>query len=363
LREVGDFRPCRPADTDLWLKQDSGSGVLTMTKTVIDPGVMASVVELACRAPSVHNSQPWHWVAEGGELRLFFEPHRVPHATDLTGREAAISCGAVLDHLVVAAAAAGWQANIARFPNPNDLDHLATVNFSPMPFITEAVRARADAIVRRRTDRLPFAVPSAFSAFEPVLRSTVDAEKATLAVLPESVRPQLAEASRLTESLRRYDSSYHAELQWWTAPFEASDGIPYSALASDSELDRVDIARKFPTGDNPDQRPEVDRDHSVIMVLSTYEDSRRAALGCGEVLSDVLLEATMAGLATCTLSHMTELEDSRNLIRGLTGGSGYPQLLIRIGEVPPSRDQPPPTPRRPLSDVLDSRDATRVGRR
>jgi len=333
-----------------------------MTKMVIDPGVVASVVELACRAPSVHNSQPWHWVAEGSELRLFFEPHRVPHATDVGGREAAISCGAVLDHLVVAAAAAGWQATIARFPNPNDLDHLATIRFSPLPFVTDAVRARADAIVRRRTDRLPFAVPSAFSAFEPVLRSTIDTDRATLVVLPAAVRPRLAEASRLTESLRRYDSSYHAELQWWTGAFETTDGVPYSSLISDSMRGRVDIARKFPAGENPDQRPEVDHDQSVIVVLSTDADTRRAALGCGEVLSDVLLEATLAGLATCTLSHLTELEDSRNLIRELTGGSGNPQVLIRIGEVPQPRDQPPATPRRPLADVLELRDATAVGR-
>ena len=334
-----------------------------MTKTVIDPGVLASVVELACRAPSVHNSQPWHWVAEAGELRLFFEPHRVPHATDLTGREAAISCGAALDHLRVAAAAVGWQANIARFPNPNDLDHLATINFSPLQFITEAVRARGEAIVCRRTDRLPFAAPSAFPAFEPVLRSTVDTEKATLEVLPESVRPQLAEASRLTESLRRYDSSYHAELQWWTGPSETRDGIPYQNLVSASERDQIDIGRTFPAGEIPEQCSDVSRDHSVIMVLSTYGDSRRDALGCGEVLSDVLLEATLAGLATCTLSHMTELEDSRNVIRALTGGSGNPQLLIRIGVVPALRDEPPATPRRPLADVLELRDTTRVGRR
>ncbi len=67
------------------------------------------------------------------------------------------------------------------------------------------------------------------------------------------------------------------------------------------------------------------------MVLSTYEDSRRAALDCGEVLSDVLLEATEAGLATCTLTHLTELEASRDVVRALTGAEDNPQLLIRIG--------------------------------
>ena len=338
-----------------------------MTGTVIDRQVLDSAVELACRAPSVHNSQPWRWVAEGGELRLFFDPQRIPHATDLTGREAAISCGAVLDHLRVAAAAAGWHASIARFPNPNDLDHLATIHFSPLHFVTDAVRARAEAILHRRTDRLPFGAPSSFPAFEPVLRSTIDTDKATLTVLPESARPHLAQASKLTESLRRYDSSYHAELQWWTAPSTAGDRMPRSALVSTSERDRVDIARSFPADEHPDRRPGVDRDQSVIAVLSTHGDSRRDALGCGEVLSDVLLEATLAGLATCTLSHMTELKDSRNVIRELIGDSGNPQLLIRIGEVPasgdqPPGDQPPATPRRPLAEVLQSRGPTAGGR-
>ncbi|MEJ6536140.1 MAG: hypothetical protein QNL98_02670 [Mycobacterium sp.] len=139
-----------------------------MTISMIDPRMLASAVESACRAPSVHNSQPWHWIVEGGELRLFFAPSRVPHITDRTGR-------------------------------------------------------------------LPFAAPAAWAAFLPVLLGTVDTENPTPEVLPEAVRPQLAEASRLTESLHRYESSYHAELQWWIAPFETTEGVPHRAPASASE--------------------------------------------------------------------------------------------------------------------------------
>jgi nitroreductase len=323
-----------------------------MTTATIDTRVLADLVQLACRAPSVHNSQPWRLTARAGELRLFVEPQRVPHATDQSGREALISCGALLDHIRVAAAAAGWQADIARFPNPNELDHLATVGFRRREFVTDAERARADAIAQRRTDRLPFAEPPAWAAFEPVLRSTVDPDKASLHILGDQARPRLAEATRLTEALRRYDSSYHAELHWWTAPFETADGVPYDNLVPVSERDRVDIARAFPAGGDPDQRASVARDRSVIAALCTDGDGRREALGCGEVLSDVLLEATMAGLATCTLTHLTELEASRSVVRELTGG-GDPQLLIRIGRVPEASGQPPATPRRPLGDVLE----------
>ena len=90
----------------------------TMGASTIDRQTLANVVQLACRAPSLHNSQPWRLIAEDGQLRVFLEPHRAPQATDRSGREVVISCGALLDHLVVAAAAAGWTAEVAHFPIP-----------------------------------------------------------------------------------------------------------------------------------------------------------------------------------------------------------------------------------------------------
>src|SRR5271166_663976 len=117
--------------------------------------VLQKAVQLACQAPSVHNSQPWGWVAEGEVPRLFVDRHRTVPGTDRSGREAIISCGAVLDHLRVAMLAAGWDAVIERFPNPNDPDHLASIEFRSVDHVTDAQRDRADAILQRRTDRLP----------------------------------------------------------------------------------------------------------------------------------------------------------------------------------------------------------------
>jgi hypothetical protein len=124
---------------------------------MVDADVITGALELAVRAPSLHNSQPWRWVAGGGVLELFADPTRIGRSTDSTGREVLISCGAMLDHLRVAMAAAGWAAFIDRFPNPNNHDHLATLEFRPMDFVTDAHRARGEAIRHRQTDRLPFA--------------------------------------------------------------------------------------------------------------------------------------------------------------------------------------------------------------
>lgn len=326
-----------------------------MSQAVVDTDVIQQAVQLACRAPSLHNSQPWRWVAKDGVVDLFSDPTRIGRSTDRMGQEVLISCGAVLDHLRVAMVAAGWQSNIDRFPNPSNLGHLASIDFSPLDFVTDAQRARAEAIRLRRTDRLPFATPPQWDSFEPVLRNTIDTHVAVFDVIPDGSRPQLAVASQLSEDWRRYDSSYHAELQWWTTQSDPSQGVPPSALVSEAEAEQLDVSRHFPTSGQGQRRAEIGQDHSKIVVLSTYDDSRRYVLGAGEVLSTVLLECTMAGLATCTLTHMIEVHAAREMVRMLTGKSGMPQLLIRVGTAPQTETPPPATPRRPLAEVLEIR--------
>jgi hypothetical protein len=323
-----------------------------MPDTLVDTDILRAAVQLACRAPSLHNSQPWQWVAEGPGLDLYVDRSRILPSADKSGREAHIGCGAVLDHLRVAMAAAGRTANVDRFPDPNNLDHLASLNFSPMSLVTDGHRRRADAILHRRTDRLPFAAPRNWESLKPVLLVSADAGTVHLDVIADELRPELARASQLTESLRLYDSTYHTELDWWTGHFENSDGIPRSSLVSAAESDRVDVGRTFPVGAHNERRAGFGQDQSTVLVLSTDEDTRDDAFRCGEALSAVLLECTLAGMATCTLSHLTELQSSRHLIGTLTRRAAMPQLLIRVGEAPALGEVPPMTPRRPLRDVL-----------
>jgi hypothetical protein len=221
-----------------------------------------------------------------------------------------------------------------------------------MSVVTDGHRRRADAILRRRTDRLPFAAPRNWESFEPVLRETAGAGTVHLDVIADELRPELAKASQLTESLRLYDSSYHTELDWCTGHFENSDGIPRSSLLSATESDRVDVGRTFPVSAHHERPAGFGQDQSTVLVLSTDEDTRDDALRCGEALSAILLECTLAGMATYTLTHVTELWSSRNLIGTLTGRTAVPQLVIRVGEAPVLGEQPSMTPRRPLRDVL-----------
>jgi hypothetical protein len=318
--------------------------------TTIPADVLTNAVELACRAPSYHNSQPWLWDADRDALHLHLDPARVVD-TDRSDRQALISCGAALDHLRVAMAAAGWSAAVDRFPDPTDPNHLATITFTRSSGVTDEQRRRAQAIDARRTDRLPFAPVTRWAEFETALSRQIDDTVAVVDVLDDADRDEIARATDLTNALRFYDSAYFETLQRWTAPFEASDGIAYDSLVSAAEGKRVDVARSFPVGHHGDRRAELPADLSTIVVISAHANTRPGLLGCGETLSSVLLEATAAGLATCTLTHLTELATTRHLVEAVTGHP-LPQVLVRIGEVPDSESAPPPTPRRPLGEVL-----------
>ena len=68
-------------------------------------------VELACRAPSVHNTQPWAWRLRPDGVDLYADHQRRLSVADPVGRELTISCGAALHHFQVAARAMGWAAD------------------------------------------------------------------------------------------------------------------------------------------------------------------------------------------------------------------------------------------------------------
>lgn len=321
----------------------------------MDIDAVKTAVLLACRAPSVHNSQPWHWVAENDGVHLYADRNQMVPATDSSGRQTLLSCGAALDHFRIAMTVAGWRTDTIDFPDPEVPEHLASLQFTPGEPATATQRSRAQAILQRRTDRLPFGRPTYWEQFEPLLHHAFDAAMATLHVLDDDQRVRLAAASQLSEALRRDDPSYHDELDWWTSPFALCEGVPPYALASDTERRRVDVARDFPVRSHQNRRPGVAADWSKIVVLSTLGDTGTEVLRCGEALSRVLLECTMAGMATCTLTHLIEASESRDIVRDLIDGRGEPQALVRVGIAPALEARPAPTPRRPLDAVFEIR--------
>ncbi|MCG7597805.1 NAD(P)H nitroreductase [Mycobacterium sp. PSTR-4-N] len=324
-----------------------------MTTPQIGCELIVDVLQVACRAPSLHNTQPWRWTLTGNTVDLYLDPSRRAESADSSGRQALLSCGAVLDHFRVAVAAAGWHGVVTRFPDPENSLHVASIELTPAPGVSPQQRHRADAIMARRTDRLAFLAPP--DGAGDLVDASIASEHAgavRLCALADEHRATVAELSQVTDVLRLYDAEYHAELDWWTDLFASDVGIPATALISAPESDRVAVGRNFPVTSRPERRKDVDEDHARILVVSSVDDSAESVLRCGEMLSAVLLDATISGLATCVVTHVTELTGGRDVVASLIGNRAIPQALIRVGRAPALESPPPPTPRRDVHDVL-----------
>lgn len=328
----------------------------TVSTQTPDSGTMCSALELACRAPSLHNSQPWRWRVAEHTVHLYADPERLLNVVDPDGRELVISCGAALHHARVAFASLGWRSFVHRLPNPAEPLHLAALEFVRMNDIPTTDVALARAIATRRSDRRPF-LPDPVPA--PVLRRLVEAAKAEHASLTvadtEAAERELVVAMAAVNELQRGDARYRAELAAWAGRGTgAVEGVPASGLRVAGQPGRPVLGRDFSAAGGGDLiAPPLD-DGATLAVLSTELDDRRSWLRAGEALSAVLLTATVADLATCPLSQIAEADLARDTVRdAVLKGAGEPQLLVRIGWPVTAEHPAPLSPRRPLADVLD----------
>jgi nitroreductase len=315
----------------------------------VDQRTVRNTIELAQRAPSLHNSQPWHWTLGRRVVHLRADRDRWLPATDSDGRDLTVSCGAVLHHFRVALGAAGVRTTIHRLPSPGDADHLATLQLRPIT-PTAADLALAAAVIRRRSDRRPFGDWPIPEESRRELENAASGQGAILRVVEEAgPRRALMQAIREASARQQNLPGYATELATWTGRETGDDGVPAANLPRASRTG-VRAARRFADGDI-DTGSTAWQDAAVLMVLGTASDDTLSRLRAGEALSAVLLTATMLGLASCPLSQPLEIGSTRRLLRDeVLGDTLSPQLVLRLGW-PPAGPSLPATPRRSFADI------------
>lgn len=266
------------------------------------------LVELACQAPSVDNSQPWRWRAGENQLTLSIDRSRVLLQEDPTGRNVVISCGAALDHLLTAARALGVDTEVARLPEGPDSQVLATVRLSPgTPSATAAediANLRARCTDRRRLTSWP--VPTRF-----------------LDTLAAEARERGAVAYAITDRHTRFR-------------LEALTQHEY-------------VQSLLGAGPTPESRALVESSDGVI-ALGGREDGPAAWLLTGEGLSALWLRATRDGLAIVPMRLPAGIEATDSSVP--PEEQVTPHLLVRVAWQAIGRSALPRTPRLPLEDVL-----------
>ena len=320
-----------------------------MAKDTIDQRTVRSAIELAQHAPSVHNTQPWHWTLDRHTVHLTADLHRWLLATDDDGRDLTVSCGAALHHLRVALAAAGVHTTVHRITNPAEPDNLATLELKPAP-TAEADLALTAAITRRRTDRRPFSDWLIPEDSQRKLEEAALAQGAILRVVRDGrSRVALLEAIREAAAQQQDVPGYATELAMWSGRRASDDGIPAANLLREPPR-HMSAARRFASGDIGPIPPRQE-DGALLAVLGTASDDRLSQLRAGEALSAVLLTATTLGLATCPLSQPLEIGTTRRMLRdNVLDGTLSPQLVLRVGRAPVGPSLPA-TPRRSFTDT------------
>ncbi|MGD9618508.1 MAG: NAD(P)H nitroreductase [Mycolicibacterium sp.] len=321
-----------------------------------DDATVLAALTLATRAPSVHNSQPWLWRVGPHSLHLYADRAMQLKHTDPDSRDLIVSCGATLHHCVVALAAMGWRATVHRLPNPAEPDHLAAISLSRHT-AGETDVALAAAIARRRTDRRNF-------GSRPVeLRDIawMGARVARMGVSLRRVETTTDFKAILTEAMWQHalDSDYAAELVTWSGRFAAEVGVPARNTPETDPAAAVPV-RVF-AGAALDQSPHSppEYDNGVLLALGTTGDDQTSRLRAGEATSSALLTATARGLATCLVSEVLEVGETRKILRSeIFDDRHYPQMLIRVGWAPADADPLPATPRRPVGERVTRLDGT-----
>ena len=311
--------------------------------------LLEHLVFIATLAPSVHNTQPWHYQRTSDGLLLHADSGRRLGVLDPDARQLVLSCGASLHHLVVAARAAGLDATVTLLPRSHP-SALAQVTFSPGAPATAREVELAVAALERGAVRGRFADDEVPAGVLDGLALAAEQQGAGLRI----VRPEeVYEVAALVSAAERYldaDEAYREELAAWTGvPEQRPDGVPDAAL--DLSVDRGELVqgRRFHPSDPEVPLPRLPiAEHPALVVLVTRYDNLVDRLQAGMALSRVLLEATAAGLAAQPLGQVTDVPSTRTALAKALGLSSVPQLVLRLGQSQPRRA----TLRRPVEEVL-----------
>lgn len=309
--------------------------------------VVRRMVELACLAPSFHNTQPWAWRISGPLVWLYADHDRQLEVEDPLGRNMLISTGAALHHLQAAARALGWRPQVERFPDAADPTVVARVRLQRD--VPDDAAAIIGAMRNRCTDRRRFTswpVPDAH--LQDLVEEAHDWGGCAVPILDIATRFRLELSVRRALDLQHRDLDASREQQRWTRR-TGNDGVPLAVVPA--ALPAEEGTSRYGGGLLRDRATEVSSSDALIL-LGGETDDPLAWVRTGEALGALWIRATRTGLSVVPLSQPVEVPATRAELYDALGGTLEPHLLLRIGWQAIGRSELPRTLRRPVDEVL-----------
>ena len=311
------------------------------------------IIELACLAPSVHNTQPWRWRIRNDHLiELWADRDRQLRVADPEGRNLAISCGAALHHFIVASGALGAISTVELTPVSAEPDLLATIRLSPGRAAADAAES-LEVLARRRTDRRRFTSwPVPESRLAHLTRAAAGWGAYAIPILDVAARFHTEMLLSRASTMQRSDPRLAEEQRTWTER-SSVDGVPSTNASPPSRARTPERPNRFAAQPPTDTTDALVESSDGLVVVCTVTDDQRSWLEAGQVLSALWLRATADGLSLVPLSQVIEVAETRQALHhDIFTGLAHPQILLRIGWQEISRASLDPSPRRPVADVL-----------
>ncbi len=310
---------------------------------------LAEVLTAGCRAPSLHNSQPWRFLVADDRIEVQPDPARLLPVADPDGREMRLAVGAALFNLRVALSVVAGRRVAVEFVRDGA---------GATAVLTDAGRERPSpekamfyqAISRRRTNRRPFFDIEVSSGERLQLVRAAQLEGATLLVMEDAVvRAQIAQLAKLAHRELDADPLWLAEFRFWTGRHGSPDGVPMSSAGPAPAPEDEWVLRDYGPSERQSRPAGKDFEPSPMLgVVATSADGPIAQLLAGQAMERMLLTATDHGMSASFLSQLIERDIYRNRLADLLGTRLHPQAVVRIGYGSPV----PVTPRRGYVDCL-----------
>ncbi|MFE3027662.1 Rv1355c family protein [Nocardia tengchongensis] len=357
------------------------------------PTDIREILELAMRAPSGGNTQPWRFVLTGRVIDVAFAPETfsVPPLFNRKGTAGWVTLGTVTESIVVAARARNLSATVEYDPEgPDSLVYTRITIGDTGPRASAQERALGAALGTRCTQRTREQGRPLTDDERALLRGVVEDFTTTVWLgedgkLKEAFGEGVAVANRLRVLIEEMNEETFSEFYFRQEEPRRRDGVPLETLGMTLPeqtmmrvLRRPAVARALRERGEATALLEYSREwiakSSAVGAITVNTEARREFVEAGRAFLRLWLAASSIGVGVhpvTALLHETEMlafpegdlftEDERGTLQTHTGA--LRDLLLDGNDAPlavtfrivagPAMPEVEPAPRRPLSQHLE----------